>query len=131
MTHAFGSLVKRSSAEYAALLETPHGSSFEANVGAPYIVKQYAYLLSYQPPEVSDSSGGAAGASEDTQGPDIRRAGLDCLPYSGEEPATLQGKLDVLKCLVFETPHRFWVEQANDLKRRIERMEVESGWVTI
>lgn len=106
--------IKAGNAVYAALLETPHGRQFEAKVGAPYIVKQFSYLLANQPQE----SSGASGAS-DAPTP-IQRAGFDCLPYSGRAPATLQGKLDVLNCLVFDTPHSFWVSSADELKRRID-----------
>ena len=107
-------VLKSGNTVYAALLETPHGRQFEAKVGAPYIVKQFAYLLANQPQEPS----GASGAS-DAPTP-IQRAGFDCLPYSGRAPDTLQGKLDVLNCLVFDTPHRFWVNSADELKRRID-----------
>jgi len=35
--------------EYAALLETDHGRFFEQSVSAPYIVKQFAYVLATEP----------------------------------------------------------------------------------
>ena len=38
-------VLKSGSTEYAALLETPHGERFEANVGTPYTVKLYASLV--------------------------------------------------------------------------------------
>ena len=66
--------LKTGSTEYAALLETPHGQQFEANVGADYIIKQFAYLMANEP---SDSSDGASRASSS-----VSLTGLDCLPYS-------------------------------------------------
>ena len=91
--------LKTGSTEYAALLETPHGQQFEANVGADYIIKQFAYLLSYgsNPPNLPSSA-------------DILNNCLD----EGIDGASLSltGKLDVLNCLVFDTPHGFWVAQS-------------------
>ena len=99
-------VLKAGNTVYAALLETPHGKQWEAKVGAPYIVKQFAYLLANQPQEPSGASGGSTG--------------FECLPSNGQAPATLQGKLDVLNCLVFDTPHSFWVNQSDELRQRID-----------
>lgn len=109
--------LKAGNTAYAALLETPHGRQFETKIGAPYIVKQFAYLLANQPQDSSGASG-ASGSS----------TGFECLPSNGQAPATLQGKLDVLNCLVFDTPHSFWVNRANELKRRIDNAHTWLGY---
>ena len=102
--------VKSTSTEYAALLETPYGGQFEATVGESNIIKQFAHLLALQQSDAP--SGGASGASSSV--------GLACLPNSGSEPSELQAKLNVLNCLVFDTPHSFWRNQADQLKQRID-----------
>ena len=114
--------LKAGNAVYAALLDTPHGRYFEAIVGDADKVKLHAILMAAGSPE--DSDGGASG-SDGASGrdePSTAPAGLDCLPSNGTEPSTLQGKLDVLNCLVFLTPYSFWADtaQTDELKARIE-----------
>jgi hypothetical protein len=102
--------MKARNAEYAALLDTPHGADFEAAVGDAYVIKRYISLLTAASPNqpIDDSgappSAGASGASGPT--------GLGCIALSGgKTPTTLQGKLDVLNCLVFDTDYDFWISQ--------------------
>lgn len=137
--------LKSANAEYAALLETDHGRHFEATVGADYIIKQNAALLVETEPAggAADNNGGgvsgpaetpgqAAGASgsdggvsgsADTPDPLPTGTGVNCLA-SGVNGANLPlaSKIRVLNCLVFDTPHSFWIDQSaksissNDLK---------------
>ena len=106
--------------DYAALLDTPIGKRFTAKIGNPETLKLFASIRASNPQEPSDSNeGGAGGDSEDQT--NIQRTGLDCLPYSGEAPEALKDRMAILNCLVFETPHSFWVgDGAQTLKARID-----------
>ena len=53
--------------------------------------------------------------------------GLDCAPDDAAEPPTRQGKLDVLNCLVFGTPHQFWLDHADELQDRIARGYIDEN----
>ena len=98
--------LKTGSTEYAALLEIPHGKDFETSVGDAHIIKRYAFLLASASPNDSSDASDASRASSS------QSTGLDCLPSSQGQPTTTQGNLDVLNCLVFDTPHSFWVDQS-------------------
>ena len=102
--------LKAGNAVYAALLDTPYGKQFEASVGANHVIKQFANLKAHEPSATVSS--GVSGDSPLT--------GLDCLPSGGNKPATLDGMLDVLNCLAFDTPYDFWVSSAESLKIRID-----------
>ena len=104
--------LKAGNALYAALLDTPHGRQFETNVGDATSLKFRATLMGAWVAEAD--SGGASGSDgvSGSDGPSTAPAGLDCLPSNGAEPSTLQGKLDVLNCLVFDTPYSFWANKA-------------------
>ena len=139
--------LKSANAEYAALLETDHGRHFEATVGADYIIKQNAALLAESEPAggAADNGGGdggvsgpaetpgqAAGASgsdgdvsgsADTPDPLPTGTGVNCrAPGVNGANLPLASKIRVLNCLVFDTPHSFWIDQSaksissNDLK---------------
>ena len=119
--------LKTGSTEYAALLETPHGQQFEANVGADYIIKQFAYLMASdtteEPGELEaplyQTASGATRTSRSPTPPTIPAlgTGFSCLPTGVDGTRlTLRNKLVVLNCLVFSTPHSFWVDNANQLK---------------
>ena len=109
--------IKAGNVDYAELLSTPYGKQFADNIGNPDILRLFASMLSYDGPG-SSSEGGAGGESDEQT--NIQRTGLDCLPYSGEAPETIQGRLDVLNCLTFVTPHSFWVgDDAQTLRSRI------------
>ena len=109
--------IKPENTVYASLLDTPNGQHFAESVGKASVLKLLAGVMA-DPPEPNDSGeGGAVGANEPS-------TGLDCFPYSGRTPDSVQGKLDVLNCLVFATPYQFWVDNADDVKDRIER-----GWI--
>lgn len=114
------------SIEYAALLETEHGKRFEQSVGAPNIVKQYAHLLSTEPIDAQDNEGVSG------QGGSVPPSGLTCMPDDGSEPSTLYGKMRVLNCLIFQTPHSFWAGATyTALKAAIDKEhEIEGGETT-
>ena len=118
--------LKAGNVVYAGLLDTPHGRQFEANLADPDDLKLVSYLgaTTFEPGEFTaplyapSDDGGAVGKS-DTTPPAIIPAlgtGLDCLP-SGVIGAnlTLRNKLVVLNCLVFSTPHSFWVGSPDGL----------------
>ncbi len=114
--------LKTTKAEYSSLLETPQGSQFEANVGDPDALRQLAHLGAAVPepgtlnaPLYGSTAGGTMGASAGPTTPVSLGAegGLDCLPTGVDgDRLTLANKLKVLNCLVFSTPHGFWVAQS-------------------
>ena len=112
--------LKAGNAVYAAWLETPQGLLFEANLGDPDELKFISYLgaTTFEPGEFTaplyDPPSGGGESTRD--GPDeeelpVVGTGLDCLPQGVSNGAdlTLTNKLVVLNCLVFSTPHDFWV----------------------
>ncbi len=115
--------LKGDSAEYAALLGTDYGQSFERNVGSPTLVLHYAYLLAtdtFPSPQLVkplyqiDSS---SRQKRDVQPPPdplpALGTGFGCLPEGVDGASlTLINKIAVLNCLVVTTPHQFWVDQA-------------------
>lgn len=107
--------LKSANTEYAALLETPHGKDFAANVGDTEVLKRFVYVLA----AASSSGSSSSGSASDT--------GLNCLPDAGE-PNSLKGKMDVINCLVFDTPHSFWELQVDSptLKRAIDQKKYKS-----
>ena len=118
--------LKAGNAEYAGWLATPRGLLFEVNLADRDDLKLVSYLgaTTFEPGEFTaplyapSGDGGAVGDS-DTTPPAIIPAlgtGLDCLP-SGVSGAnlTLRNKLVVLNCLVFSTPHSFWVGNPDGL----------------
>ena len=83
------------------------------------------------------SSSGASGQS-DTLPPGItleQRAGLACLPTGIDQTRlTLNNKLRVLNCLVFATPHNFWVagdgtREADALRDSIRSSTGQYAWL--
>ena len=127
--------------QYAALLETPQGRQFAANVGDSDTLKRLAYLGatvgtpgSLEQPLYVRTLGGRAPAPRNVtleQG-----AGLGCLPTNVDGARlTLSNKLLVLNCLVFDTPHSFWVKgsassrEAKQLKREIDSPNGRYAWL--
>lgn len=98
-------------------MNTPSGRLFEDLAGDATLTKLNATQRAYRPAVPSDD-GGAGGAIDDPSA--IQPSGLDCLPFSGEAPAELQGKVAVVNCLTFATPHTFWETDAANLKARID-----------
>ena len=127
--------------QYAALLETPQGRQFAANVGDSDTLKRLAYLGatvgepgSLEDPLYPSTSGGRTPASRNVsreQGP-----GLGCLPTNVDGARlTLSNKLLVLNCLIFDTPHSFWVKgdastrEAAQLKSAIDSPTGRYAWL--
>ena len=127
---------------YAALLESAWGRDFEAGLADPDTLKLVSYLGanvdeagSLQQPVYRSS--GASGQS-DTLPPGVtleQSAGLGCLPDGIEQNRlTLNNKLRVLNCLVFATPHSFWVKgsgtrDADLLKGLIDSSTGRYNWL--
>ena len=130
---------------YAGLLETPRGSQFEANVGDSDTLKRLAYLGAtvgepgslVEPLYEPTSSTGPSGQGNSPPPVSVQQgAGLNCLP-AGVDGArlTLRNKLLVLNCLIFDTPHSFWVKgsassrEAKQLKREIDSSTGRYAWL--
>ena len=127
--------------QYAALLETPQGSQFGANVGDSDTLKRLAYLGAtvgvpgtlVEPIYYEPTPGRRAPRPPLSV---VQGSGLDCLP-SGVDGArlTLSNKMLVLNCLVFDTPHSFWVRgdassrEAKQLKREIDSPTGRYAWL--
>ena len=127
---------------YAGLLETPQGRQFEANVGDSHTLKRLAYLGAtvgvpgtlVKPLYVLPTPGRRIPTMPTVsvvQGP-----GLGCLPTNVDGARlTLSNKLLVLNCLVFDTPHSFWVRgdassrEAKQLKREIDSPTGRYAWL--
>ena len=107
--------LKIGNAVYAGLLDTPHGRQFEANAGDVGITKLLTYMLAHEPP-VQAEGPGRTSETPNT----IQRAGFDCIPWSGREPSSVEDKIAVVNCLMFDTPHSFWVDSATEMLRRID-----------
>ena len=111
--------LKSTDTDYADLLNIPARNAVLKKAGRSELVKLYSGVLSYEVEEPDDSSedgvrgaNGGGGVSTDQ--------GFDCMPDLNAEPDTLGGKVDVVNCLVFGTPHDWWETYANELKRRID-----------
>ena len=104
--------LKSARPEYALFLATDSGRSLEYLAGDSDAFKQNLVLLAE-----TDSSAAVSGSSSSSD------TGLECLPSNGREPTTLEGKMDVLNCLVFRTDHRFWEGQMSNptLRNLIDR----------
>ena len=118
--------LKSGTAVYAALLETPHGQSLEANVGDPSTTRIVAYLKAttlplgeLEHPLYVPQSAGAVGQSTAPNPPPIPALGrgLDCMPTGirGND-LTTRNRITVLNCLVFSTPHRFWRDRSRETR---------------
>ncbi len=114
--------LKSGSAEYAGLLDTPHGRQFEANVGNASLVKLSAHLIASDliadpiqlatPLYESDLS--VADTPEEGW---LLGTGFDCLPADVHGPSlTLSIKLKVLSCLIMDTPYEFWAINSDAVK---------------
>ena len=125
--------LKAGNTEYAAWLATPQGLLFEANLGDPDELKFISYLgaTTFEPGEFTTPLYNASsdGGRTTRDGPDeeelpVVGTGLDCLPQSVSNGAdlTLTNKLVVLNCLVFATPHEFWV-QGDERSRDADRLK--------
>ena len=131
--------------EYAALLETPQGMRFEANLADSDTLKRLAFLGAtvgepgslVKPLYTPTSSTGASGQGDSPPPVSVRQGtGMACLPTNvNGARLTLSNKLLVLNCLVFDTPHSFWVKgdassrEAKQLKREIDSPTGRYAWL--
>ena len=106
--------------------------SLEKSVGDTTLTKQFASLMAsgtaeaqnlvnplYDSEQREDSSGVSGQSSPDPGQTPIPAlgTGLGCLPDGVDGTRlTLRNKIVVLNCLVFSTPHSFWVDHADDLR---------------
>lgn len=111
--------LKSNNADYTALLNTAHGRAFENDVGNSSIIKLYATLAgsgdSYSIPTPTATPTSAARSVVDPTPTPVSREGVNCL-YSGETADTMSERIETLNCLVFDTPHSFWVTQSSKTK---------------
>ncbi len=120
VTHDELARLKAGNTEYAAWLATPQGLLFESNLADPDELKFVSYLgaTTFEPgqftaplyaPSGDDGVSGQDGPDEEEL--TVVGTGLDCLPQGVSNGAdlTLTNKLVVLNCLVFSTPHDYWV----------------------
>ncbi len=145
VTRAELAKLKAGNIVYAALLDTPHGRQFEANAGDSDELKFISYLgaATFEPGQftvplyATSSDDGASG----TDGPDeeelpVVGTGVSCLPPGADGAnLSLSNKLVVLNCLVFSTPHDFWVKgdkkgrSAKSLKNAIDSSIGRYAWL--
>ena len=138
--------LKAGNAVYAAWLATPQGQLFETNLGDADELKFVSYLgaTTFEPGELTaplyappDDDGATGQDGPDEEELPIVGTGLDCLPQSVSNGAdlTLANKLVVLNCLVFSTPHEFWVQgdngsrDAERLRRAIDSPSARFAWL--
>ena len=117
--------LKAGNAVYAAWLATPQGQLFERNLGDSTTLKLFANLMSQLPLESAGASGGGTRDS-DTSPPTPEPSGFGCLIRAGANPTT-QEKLDALNCLVFATPHSFWLEHGADFRQLVDGPPYQLG----
>ena len=92
------------SAEYRDYLATPRGQRYAEGLGSESLLK----LL-----------GNVAAIGGETES----GTGMNCVPSS--KPSTLQKRIDALNCLVFRTPHDFWVDVTDANRETLRR----TGWL--
>ena len=130
--------LKSSNALYRDLLATDEGRLFETQLSEPNVAKQYIYLLATRilqsPGELTAPyyEEGVSGQA-DEQPPQVTRqlgTGKGCLP-EGVDGTRLQllSKVAVLNCLVFATPHSFWVEQARADNKNTLKDDERFNWL--
>lgn len=135
VTRAAVNALATSTGKYRLFLESADGAYFKnmgdadelralaiyasADLPDPGVIEVLAPLDTSTPDTSTSEDSGPSGSTSKPEPPDRARisvelgTGLDCLPsdVSGEDLSVLN-KLAVLNCLVFSTPHDFWVRQA-------------------
>lgn len=86
--------------EYGDYLSTDRGQTFAAGFAVEAALKLLGNVL-----------------ATDFEAPS--GTGMDCVPSS--EPSTLPKKIGAVNCLVFRTPHGFWVSISDDDARTLDR----------
>ncbi len=110
--------VRRTKDLYDRWFETERGQAYKADAGKPSLVKKNMKYL-------ADNYGASGGASGAVSG----NTGLDCVPNTA--PITNIGKLRVLDCLIFDTPHSFWRNSggSSTLRSKIDGDETRYDWL--
>ena len=99
-------VLKNASSTYAALLESNRWRGFDAYIADAAELRATAILAGTDlSPRMSPSGGLIGQVGDDGAHLGI---GLNCL--DDDEDLTLEYKLEVLNCLIFDTPHSFWVK---------------------
>ena len=103
---------------YDRWFETEQGQTYKADAGKPSLVKKNMKYL-------ADNYGASGMASGAVSG----STGLDCVPETA--PITNIGKLRVLDCLIFDTPHSFWRNSGDSstLRSKIGGDETRYNWM--
>ena len=131
VTQAKLTALRNSNSDYAGVLGTPQGGRFVAIAGNTAETKRLLNLATnaaapgeiefpvYEEVQANDTVQARSSSPSQTltQAELEQGTGLDCLPsrVRGED-LTLTNKLRVLNCLVFDTPHSFWLD-VSALKR--------------
>ena len=111
----------RSDPGYSQWLDTDTAYRITRDMGRPELTKHYLEELAGLRPSVQTSSRNTPRQVD--HAPD---KGLDCIPTGSDRPTPIQGRLRVLNCLVFGTPHSFWHNIPNELQSTI--MEEERAY---
>ena len=108
--------LKTSQTLYRDYLASPRGSMLSEGLGSSHLLK---LLGSARALSIRGTESGASGDANE-QPPDPEpNTGANCVPSA--EPSTLSSKLDTLNCLVFRTPHTFWVNVSADFRDKIDQ----------
>ena len=123
--------LRNGNTDYDEILGTPQGERFKAIAGNAAEIKRLLNLATgvatpgsiefpvYEEVQANEAvQARSPSPSQTLTQDDLRQGtGLDCLPsrVRGED-LTLDNKLRVLNCLVFDTPHSFWLD-VSALKR--------------
>ena len=112
--------LRSSNALYRDYLASPRGSNFSEGLASEARLKLSGTVMATAAPGsggTSDSNGGGSNSVPRSH------TGAGCVP--GTEPSTLQNKLEALDCLVFKTPHQFWVTVTDEFLADI----ISDGWL--
>ena len=114
--------------DYVGVLGTPQGKRFNAVAGNAAEIKRLLDLATNveTPPNLEFPVYEQVQARSSTPSQTLTDAdlvqgtGLDCLPSKVRGgDLTVDNKLRVLNCLVFDTHHSFWVDDADDMRREL------------
>ena len=117
--------LKNGNSTYADLLDNDAGRQFSQSVAAPAHVKLSAALAAAQPDAQasgastrgSSARGVSARSVSDESGDEVDPLSEEgCLRPQRANELDLPYRLSVLNCLVFDTPHSFWVNWAEEVE---------------
>ena len=110
-----------SNALYGDYLSSPRGSVLSEGLASKARLKLTGTVMAAAPSGSSSSSGSDGASGSNGGGGSVPQTGARCVPSTA--PSTLQGKLNVLNCLVFKTPHQFWADVTDEDRRTIDAGE--------